>query len=81
MARLQIIKLTIKLTLLTASLCGLCACPGKRRAPRPTSDEEPQRCTRVGQRCTLSEGRSKSATLGVCSPGGLGEGLSCVPQH
>ena len=73
--------LTIKSALCAGLTLSLCACPGKRRAPRAPSQEAPEGCKRVGQRCTLSEGRSKSATLGVCSPGGPGEGLSCVPQH
>lgn len=69
-----------KLCCLGVFVLGLSACPGKKKNISK-SETEPQRCEKVGQRCTLSEGRSKSATIGVCSPGGSGEGLSCVPQH
>jgi len=77
----KLLKLSFSLSLILTLILSLCACPGaKRSSPRPAQDE-PKGCERVGQRCQLTGARSKSASMGVCSPGGPGEGLSCVPQH
>lgn len=72
---------TFKIAALLCVSLGLVGCPsGQPSAPRAKSKREPlpKVCKRLGERCALSSG---NAAVGVCSPGGPGEGLSCVPQH
>jgi hypothetical protein len=77
----QQIKNTLNIVALLCVSLGLVGCPsGQSSAPRAKSKREPlpKVCKRLGERCALSSG---NAAVGVCSPGGPGEGLSCVPQH
>ena len=74
-------KNIIKLFMLFFVGLSLAGCPsGQPSAPRAKRKREPlpKVCERLGERCALS---SSNAAVGVCSPGGPGEGLSCVPQH